>query len=414
MDADIRKMSFEETVNKKYRLLLPELTEQGRRLFAGIEASEEGWGGVSAVSRATGLSRTTVARGIRDFKDPQRLASGRVRKDGGGRKKKTKVDPTLKKDLQALIEPYTRGDPESPLRWTSKSVRKLAVELTKMGHQVSHCTVASLLREMNYSLQSNRKTTEGKQHPDRNAQFKYINRQARKQQRAGQPVISVDTKKKELVGDFKNAGREWHPQGHPEKVRVHDFIDKELGKVAPYGVYDLTKNDGWVSVGIDHDTAAFAVAAIRRWWRKMGRPAYSKASHLLITADSGGSNSSRSRLWKVELQKMANQTGLTITVCHFPPGTSKWNKIEHRMFSFITKNWRGKPLTDRATIVNLIGSTKTEEGLRIRCELDTNKYPKGIKVPDEQLEKVKLKKHKFHGEWNYTIHPKNQAKKQKS
>jgi hypothetical protein len=265
--------------------------------------------------------------------------------------------------------------------------------------------VAELLREMGYRLQANRKTIEGKQHPDRDAQFKYINQKSQKQQRACQPVISVDTKKKELVGDFQNAGREWHRRGHPEKVRVHDFIDKELGKVAPYGVYDLTKNNGWVSVGIDHDTAAFAVASIRKWWRKMGRPAYSKASHLLITADSGGSNSARSRLWKVELQKMANQTGLIITVCHFPPGTSKWNKIEHRMFSFITKNWRGKPLTDRATIVNLIGSTKTEEGLTILCELDTNNYPKGIKVPDDQLEKVKLTKHEFHGDWNYTIYP---------
>jgi len=291
------------------------------------------------------------------------------------------------------------------LRWTCKSIRKLAKELARKGHKTSHRMVAELLREMGYSLQANRKTIEGKQHPDRDAQFKYINQKSQTQQRACQPVISVDTKKKELVGDFKNAGREWHPQGHPEEVRVHDFIDKELGKVAPYGVYDLTKNNGWVSVGIDHDTAAFAVASIRKWWQRMGRPAYSKASHLLITADSGGSNSARSRLWKVELQKMANQTGLTITVCHFPPGTSKWNKIEHRMFSFITKNWRGKPLTDRATIVNLIGSTKTEGGLTIRCELDTNNYPKGIKVPDAQLEKVKLKKHEFHGDWNYTIYP---------
>ena len=305
-----------------------------------------------------------------------------------------------------MIEPYTRGDPESPLRWTSKSVRKLAAELTKQGHQTSHRMVASLLREMDYSLQANRKTKEGKRHPDRDAQFRYINEQVQEKQRAGQPVISVDTKKKELVGDFKNAGREWRPQGVPEKVRVHDFIDKKLGKVAPYGVYDLTRNRGWVSVGIDHDTASFAVATIRKWWQKMGRPVYSEASHLLITADSGGSNSARNRLWKVELQKMANKTGLTITVCHFPPGTSKWNKIEHRMFSYITKNWRGKPLVDRATIVNLIGSTKTEEGLKVRCELDTKKYPKGIKVSDEQLEKVKLKKHDFHGDWNYTIKPK--------
>jgi len=399
-------MSFEEAVNKKYRVLLPELTEQGRRLFAGVEANTVGWGGISAVARATGLSRTTVARGIRDAENPKRLIPGRIRKEGGGRKRRTETDPTLKKDLEALIEPYTRGDPESPLRWTSKSVRKLAAELTKQGHQTSHRMVASLLREMDYSLQANRKTKEGKRHPDRDAQFRYINEQVQEKQRAGQPVISVDTKKKELVGDFKNAGREWRPQGVPEKVRVHDFIDKKLGKVAPYGVYDLTRNRGWVSVGIDHDTASFAVATIRKWWQKMGRPVYSEASHLLITADSGGSNSARNRLWKVELQKMANKTGLTITVCHFPPGTSKWNKIEHRMFSYITKNWRGKPLVDRATIVNLIGSTKTEEGLKVRCELDTKKYPKGIKVSDEQLEKVKLKKHDFHGDWNYTIKPK--------
>lgn len=400
-------MGIEEIVNRKYRVLLPELTELGRRLFAGVEADSVGWGGVSTVARATGLSRTTVARGRQDAKNPQRLESGRIRKKGGGRKKRVETDPTLRQDLEVLIEPYTRGDPETPLRWTSKSVRKLAAELIKKGHQTSHRMVASLLREMDYSLQANRKTTEGKQHSDRDAQFGYINRQTQKRQRAGQPVISVDTKKKELVGDFKNTGREWRPRGHPEKVRVHDFIDKELGKVAPYGVYDLALNKGWVSVGIDHDTAAFAVGTIRKWWRKMGRPVYAKASHLLITADSGGSNSARSRLWKVELQKLANQTGLTITVCHFPPGTSKWNKIEHRMFSFITTNWRGKPLIDRATIVNLIGSTQTQEGLKIRCELDTNKYQKGIKVPDAQLEKVKLKKHIFHGDWNYTISPNN-------
>lgn len=394
------------TINKKYRVLLPELSEQGRRLFAGVEAITVGWGGISAVACATGLSRTTVARGVKDAENSQRLESGRIRKKGGGRKRRVETDITLRKDLEDLLEPHTRGDPESPLRWTSKSVRKLAIELKKMGHKTSHSMVASLLREMDYSLQANRKTTEGKQHPDRDAQFKYINRKAKKQQKMGQPVISVDTKKKELVGDFKNAGQEWHPKGEPEEVRVHDFKIKELGKVSPYGVYDLTKNDGLVSVGIDHDTAAFAVATIGKWWRKMGRRSYPKASHLLITADGGGSNSSRSRLWKVELQKLASRTGLTISVCHFPPGTSKWNKIEHRMFSFITKNWRGKPLVDRATIVSLIGSTKTEEGLEICCELDTTDYPKGIKVSDSELGKVKLKRHKFHGDWNYTITPK--------
>ena len=393
------------TINRKYRVMLPELTEQGRRLFAGVEAIAIGWGGVSAVSLATGLSRTTVARGIEEAGNPQRLEAGRIRKKGGGRKRRVETDVTLRTDLENLLEPHTRGDPESPLRWTSKSVRKLAAELKKMSHQTSHRMVANLLREMDYSLQANRKTTEGKQHPDRDAQFKYINRKAKKHQKMGQPVISVDTKKKELVGDFKNAGQEWRPKGSPEKVRVHDFKIKELGKVSPYGVYDLTRNNGWVSVGIDHDTAAFAVATIDRWWQKMGRRSYPKPTHLLITADGGGSNSSRSRLWKVELQKLANRTGLTISVCHFPPGTSKWNKIEHRMFSFITKNWRGKPLVDRATIVSLIGSTTTEEGLEICCELDTCDYPKGIKVPDSELSYVKLKRHKFHGDWNYTISP---------
>ncbi len=386
-------------------MLAPELNERTLRLYAAAEALSLGRGGISLVSRTLEISRDRISRGIKEIESQKKLPPDSVRRKGGGRKKLIQSDQALKEDLEALISPYTRGDPESPLRWTSKSVRKLAVELNDKGHCVSHSTVATLLREMDYSLQANRKTTEGKQHPDRNAQFEYISKRVRSQQRKGQPVISVDTKKKEKVGDFKNGGQEWHPQGHPEKVRVHDFIDKKLGKVAPYGVYDLTKNNGWVSVGIDHDTAAFAVSSIRQWWRKMGRATYPKARDLLITADSGGSNSSRSRLWKVELQKWANQTGMSITVCHFPPGTSKWNKIEHRMFSFITKNWRGKPLIDRTTIVNLIGSTKTKDGLKIRCELDTKTYPKGIKVPDVQLEKVKLKKHKLHGDWNYTICP---------
>ena len=386
-------------------MLAPELNERTLRLFAAAEARCLGRGGISLVARAIEVSRDRISRGMHDLETQKKLEPDRIRRPGGGRKREVRGNPGIKKDLEQLISPYTRGDPESPLRWTCKSVRKLAAELKQKGHQVSHSSVAALLRDMNYSLQANRKTIEGKQHPDRDAQFKHISREVQARQRVEQPVISVDTKKKELVGDFKNAGREWRPQGQPEKVRVHDFIDKQLGKVAPYGVYDLTRNNGWVSVGIDHDTAAFAVATIRKWWLKMGRPAYPKASHLLITADSGGSNSSRSRLWKVELQKLANQTGLTITVCHFPPGTSKWNKIEHLMFSFITKNWRGKPLADRATIVNLIGTTKTKEGLKIRCELDTNNYPKGIKVPDDQLERVKLEKHEFHGEWNYTIHP---------
>ena len=398
-------MNQDDIIRGKYQMLAPELNERTLRLFAAAEAKYLGRGGISVVARAIEVSRNRISRGLRDLEAEKKLEPNRIRKPGGGRKKRVEEDPKLKENLEQLISPYTRGDPESPLRWTCKSVRKLAAELSRKGHQVSHSSVASLLRGMNYSLQANRKTMEGKQHPDRDAQFNYINRKARGQQKRNQPVISVDTKKKELVGDFKNAGREWYLQGKPERVRVHDFMIKELGKVAPYGVYDLTRNNGWVSVGIDHDTAAFAVATIRQWWRKMGRPAYSKASRLLITADGGGSNGARNRLWKVELQKMANRTGLTITVCHFPPGTSKWNKIEHRMFSFITKNWRGKPLADRATIVNLIGSTKTDEGLKIRCELDTNNYPKGIKVSDAQMEKVKLKKHDFHGDWNYTIYP---------
>lgn len=367
-------MSQEDIIREKYQVLAPELNERTLRLFAAAEAKYLGRGGISLVAHAIEVSRDRISRGWQDLETENKLEPDRIRRPGGGRKKQVEEYPALRKDLERLISPYTRGDPESPLRWTCKSVRKLAGELNRKGRQVSHSSVASLLRDMNYSLQANRKTMEGKQHPDRDAPFNYINQKARGQQRREQPVISVDTKKKERVGGFKNAGRQWRPQGDPEKVRVHDFIDQELGKVAPYGVYDLTWNNGWVSVGIDHDTAAFAVATIGQWWRKMGRPTYSKASHLLITADSGGSNGARNRLWKVELQKMANQTGLTITVCHFPPGTSKWNKIEHRMFSFITKNWRGKPLTDRATIVNLIGSTKTEEGLKIRCELDTNNY----------------------------------------
>lgn len=398
-------MNQDDIILEKYQMLAPVLNERTLRLFAAAEALSLGRGGVSRVSRTLEISRDRISRGIKELESETNLHPDRIRRKGGGRKKLLASDQTLKEDIEALIFPYTRGDPQSPLRWTCKSTRKLAEALHQKGHSVSHSTVAMLLDEMGYSLQANRKTTEGKQHPDRNAQFEYINKRVRSYQRSGQPVISVDTKKKEKVGDFKNDGQEWHPRGNPEKVRVHDFIDKELGKVAPYGVYDLTKNDGWVSVGIDHDTAAFAVATIGQWWRKMGHPTYAKASELLITADSGGSNSSRNRLWKVELQKLANRTGLAITVCHFPPGTSKWNKIEHRMFSFITKNWRGKPLVDRATIVNLIGSTKTKEGLEIHCELDTKTYPKGIKVTDTQLKKVKLKKHKFHGDWNYTIYP---------
>jgi transposase len=397
-------MEIEEAILTKYQLLAPELSERTLRLFAAAEAKVLGRGGISTVARVIEISRDRILRGLRDFEAKEKLEPERIRRKGGGRKKQIELDPTLQSDLEELVSPYSRGDPESPLRWTSKSVRKLTEALKKNGHKTNRRMVTELLHQMGYSLQSNRKTIEGKQHPNRDEQFCYINRKVKVQQRKVQPVISVDTKKKELVGQFKNAGREWDPKGEAVKVQVHDFPDKELGKVAPYGVYDLSRNNGWVSVGIDNDTAAFAVATIRLWWKKMGKAAYPHASDLLITADSGGSNGARTRLWKYELQKMANQTGLTISVCHFPPGTSKWNKIEHRMFSFITKNWRGRPLVDYVTVVNLIGSTKTAKGFQIRCELDTHSYPKGIKISDEQMTKVKIKRHRFLGDWNYTIY----------
>ena len=406
-------MDEENAIRQRYELLAPELNERALRLFAAAEAKVIGWGGVAIVARALGISRERISRGLAELETGVKPQPGRIRRQGGGRKKETDKDPTLKKDLESLIEPFTRGDPDSPLRWTCKSVRRLAKELKEMGHKTSHRMVAELLREMKYSLQANSKTKEGNQHPDRNAQFEYINKRVRAHQKSNQPVISVDTKKKELVGDFKNAGREWQKQGEPEKVRVHDFIDKKLGKVAPYGVYDLSRNDGWVSVGIDHDTAAFAVHSIREWWRRMGKKAYLEVRTIQITADSGGSNSSRSRLWKWELQKLANQTGLNLRVCHFPPETSKWNKIEHRMFSFITKNWRGKPLLSHAVIINLIASTTTETGLKIQCQLDKNEYPKGIKISDEQMNQINIKRDDFHGDWNYTIHPNKKKRKTK-
>jgi transposase len=376
-----------------------------RRLFAAAEASAIGRGGIAKVSRATGISRPTIAAGLEELADPSLADTKRVRKAGGGRKRTIDKDPTLIQDLEGLIEPTSRGDPESPLRWTSKSVRKLAKELNHMGHRVSHRLVADLLHELDYSLQANRKTKEGDSHPDRNAQFEHINAQVKAFQAASQPAISVDTKKKELVGDFKNGGREWQPKGEPEKVRVHDFLIPELGKVAPYGIYDITHNLGWVNVGIDHDTATFAVESIRRWWYSMGRPLYSDAYQLLITADGGGSNGYRLRLWKVELQKLADETGLSIKVCHLPPGTSKWNKIEHRLFSYISQNWRGKPLVSYAVIVNLIAATRTTTGLRVHSQLDTQSYPKGLKVSDAELAQVNIERDDFHGEWNYTISP---------
>jgi hypothetical protein len=399
-----------ELIRKRYELLAPLLDEKRLRLYVGAEALALGYGGTALVSQVTGVSRPTITAGCNELlaartSQPPQAASSRIRKPGGGRKRTVDADETLRTDLESLIDPVTRGDPESPLRWTSKSVRKLADELKRLGHRTSHRMVAVLLQEMGYSLQANRKTREGSAHPDRDAQFAHIHQQVKAFQAADQPVISVDTKKKELVGDFKNTGRELRPKGDPERVRVHDFKIPELGKVAPYGVYDQTQNMGWVNVGTDHDTAAFAVASIRRWWNTMGQQVYPNAQRVLITADSGGSNGYRTRLWKTELQKVANETGLEISVCHLPPGTSKWNKIEHRLFSYISQNWRGKPLVSHEVIVNLIASTTTRTGLTVRCELDTNKYPKGIKITDNELKQVHIIRDQFHGEWNYTIKP---------
>ena len=382
----------------------PELDERSRRVWAAAEALELGWGGSSAVALATGLSRTTIRAGIVELQQPTQDPS-RVRRPGGGRKSLTVHDPDLSAALEALVEPTERGEPESPLRWTIRSVRKLAEALTRQGHPVSHSTVASLLQEAGFSLQANHKTREGSSHPDRDAQFSYLNEQVSRFQRRRQPAVSVDTKKKELVGDFKNGGAEYRRRGRPQKVRVHDFQDKDLGKAIPYGVYDLQNNEGWVSVGIDHDTAEFAANTIRRWWQRMGRKRFPKAKQLLITADSGGSNSARSRLWKVALQKLANDTGLHLTVCHFPPGTSKWNKIEHRLFSFITMNWRGKPLVSVEAIIELIGNTTTRTGLQVKTAIDPNTYEAGIEVSDEELAEVQLRPHTFHGDWNYSINP---------
>jgi hypothetical protein len=395
-------------IRRKFRLLAPEMDERRRRQWAAAEAREWGWGGVTLVARATGLSRPTITAGLRELEQPRRQRqadASRVRRPGGGRKRLVQTDPELLTALEALLEPATRGDPESPLRWTCKSTQRLADELTRQQHPVGARTVAALLLAAGYSLQANRKTREGSTHPDRNAQFELINASVQKFQRQGQPSISVDTKKKELVGDFKNGGREWRPQGQPEKVRVHDFIDPQLGKAIPYGVYDILHNQGWVSVGITHDTARFAVASIRRWWQEMGADRFPKARKLLITADGGGSNSSRNRLWKVALQELADELDLTLCIHHFPPGTSKWNKIEHRLFSFITQNWRGKPLVSHQTIVNLIASTTTRKGLVVRAALDTHHYETQIKVTDEELARLKLTRNEFHGEWNYTIAP---------
>jgi hypothetical protein len=396
----------EAAIAFRHSALDPVLDERGRRRFAAAEARMAGRGGVSAVSRITGLARSTIRRGLNELERAAGDAiSGRVRRPGGGRKKATEVDPTLLDDLKELVEPVTRGDPEAPLLWTSRSLRNLADALRSMGHEIGHNVVGDLLRQLNYSLQSNRKTKEGTHNPDRDAQFGYINAQVKAALAASQPAISVDTKKKELVGDFKNAGRELRPKGQPEPVRVHDFKIPELGRAAPYGVYDIAGNTGWVSVGIDHDTASFAVNAIRRWWLEMGRARYPDAKALLITADCGGSNGVRVRLWKRELQNLADELGLTVTVCHLPPGTSKWNKIEHRLFSFITQNWRGKPLVSYQAIVQLIAGTTTRTGLNVKCGIDPNLYPAGIKVSDMEMAAINIAPHEFHGEWNYSISP---------
>ncbi len=397
-----------EALASKFAVLARVLDERTRRLVAAAEAAAMGFGGISAVAEASGLSRGTVIRGIAELKTATKPARGqRIRRKGAGRKRTVDQDATLKRDLEALVEPVTRGDPESALRWTCKSVRQLARELKRTGHRTSHRMVAELLHQMDYSLQANRKTLEGSTHPDRDAQFHHISGKIREFQVGRQPVISVDTKKKELVGNFKNNGRELRPKGDPAKVRVHDFVIPELGRAAPYGVYDVTQNAGWVSVGVDHDTAAFAAQSIRRWWESMGREAYPQAEKVLITADSGGSNGARVRLWKLELQRLADETGLEISICHLPPGTSKWNKIEHRLFSFISQNWRGKPLISHQVIVNLIAATTTKSGLRVRAEVDPGKYPKGVKVSDKEVAAIHLERDKFHGEWNYTISPRS-------
>jgi len=397
-------------IRQKYRVLCGLMDERMRRQWAATEATALGWGGITTVSAATGLARNTILVGTRelDYRQahPRTAISIQIRSPGGGRKRATENDPGLQEALDALVDPATRGHPESPLRWTCKSTAKLAEELQRQKHPVTDRTVAMLLKEAGYSLQANRKTQEGSSHPDRNAQFEYINQRVRAFQRQWQPVVSVDTKKKELVGEFKNAGQEWQPQGQPEKVNVHDFPDKKLGKAIPYGVYDLASNEGWVSVGIDHDTAQFATASIRRWWQEMGVQRFARATKLLITADGGGSNSSRNRLWKSALQKLADDLSLQLEVCHFPPGTSKWNKIEHRLFCFITKNWRGRPLISYAAIVNLIAKTTTKTGLIVRAALDEAHYETGIVVSDEELARVRITPGKFHGEWNYTIRPK--------
>jgi transposase len=395
----------EEVLGRKLSIVMPHLDERQRRIVAGAEARAWGRGGIGIVARVTGMSRSTVQDAVAEI-DAGVEPTTRVRRPGGGRKRLAQTDPTLLADLEALVAPASRGDPESPLRWTAKSTRTLAGELAARGHRISHVVVGELLRGLGYSLQSTAKTKEGSHHPDRDAQFRYLGDQAAAHLGQGQPVISVDTKKKELVGAYANKGREWQPKGIPEKVKVHDFIDPSLGKAIPYGVYDVGLNEGWVSVGVDHDTSAFAVATIRRWWEMVGSTTYPNATRLLISADGGGSNGYRSRLWKLELGRLAEEKGLEITVCHLPPGTSKWNRIEHRLFSHISMNWRGRPLVTHEVIVSLIASTTTRKGLKVRAELDTATYETGVKVTDADLAAFPIEQHAFHGEWNYTVRPK--------
>ena len=398
-------MKTTDALSQKFAVILPFLDERARRLVAASEAKSLGFGGISKVSRASGLSRKAISKGIDELESGEDIAPGRIRRVGAGRKRVTVCDPKLSDALTNLIEPSTRGDPESPLRWTCKSTRTIARQLSKSDHPVSHTKVAQLLHEQNYSLQSNRKTEEGDDHPDRDAQFRHINKLVKRSMRAKEPVISVDTKKKELLGNYDNTGQQWLPAKQPRKVNGHDFPHPDIPRAYPYGVYDLGQNSGFVNVGTDHDTGAFAVASIRGWWRSEGKRLYSETTKLLITADGGGSNGYRLRLWKVELQKLANETGLSIQVCHFPPGTSKWNKVEHRLFSFISSNWRGEPLKDYETVVKLISKTTTAKGLKVRCRLDRRKYPTGRKITAKEMNEVNMKRDAFHGEWNYIIKP---------
>jgi len=392
-------------IRNRFVALAPHLDERGRRSFAAAEARSAGYGGIAAVARATGIAPSTIGRGLVELADVSAVPADRSRRIGGGRKALTTTDPALLVDLLALVSPSERGDPMSPLRWTCKGLRRLANELRAIGHKISHTVVGELLKAEKFSLQANRKTREGDSHPDRDAQFAHINASVNRALTEKQPVISVDTKKKELIGDFKNPGREWRPQGDPEEVRVHDFLIKEFGRAVPYGIYDLAANFGWVSVGMDHDTAEFAVQTIRSWWTNIGCKRYPKARHLTITADGGGSNGSRVRLWKRELQRLANELGIDMRVHHLPPGTSKWNKIEHRLFSFISMNWRAKPLVSYRVIVDLISATTTDTGLTVRCELDPKAYQKGIVVSDQEMAQINMTPDEFHGEWNYTLRP---------